>query len=63
MMGMPTSETHYGDTVDAEKAPEIISNVVSNLPPEQLHELMKQMKECVQVIYKRVHLFNNYFNF
>ncbi|KAL4135932.1 hypothetical protein QTP88_007509 [Uroleucon formosanum] len=48
MMGMPTSESHYGDAVNAEKAPEIINNVVSTLPPEQLYELMKQMKECVQ---------------
>ncbi|XP_025191265.1 cleavage stimulation factor subunit 2-like [Melanaphis sacchari] len=48
MMGMPTSESHYGDAVNAEKAPEIINNVVSTLPPEQLFELMKQMKECIQ---------------
>ncbi|XP_022179005.1 cleavage stimulation factor subunit 2 tau variant-like [Myzus persicae] len=48
MMGMPTSESHYGDAVNAEKAPEIINNVVSTLPPEQLYELMKQMKECIQ---------------
>jgi cleavage stimulation factor subunit 2 len=51
MMGMPTSESHYGEAVDAEKAPEVINNVVSNLPPDQLYDLMKQMKECVQVIY------------
>jgi len=50
MMGMPTSESHYGDAVNAEKAPEIINNVISTLPPEQLFELMKQMKECIQVI-------------
>ncbi|XP_026818377.1 cleavage stimulation factor subunit 2-like [Rhopalosiphum maidis] len=48
MMGMPTSESNYGDAVNAEKAPEIINNVVSTLPPEQLFELMKQMKECIQ---------------
>lgn len=51
MLGMPTSESYYGDCVKAEKAPEIINNVVSSLPPEQLYELMKQMKECVQVIF------------
>jgi len=51
MMGMPTSESHYGDAVNAEKAPEIINDVVSTLPPEQLYELMKQMKECIQVIF------------
>ncbi|KAL4135988.1 hypothetical protein QTP88_007562 [Uroleucon formosanum] len=48
MMGINTSQSEYGDTVDAEKAPEIINNVVSTLPPEQLYELTKQMKECVQ---------------
>jgi len=51
MMGMPTSESNYGDAVNAEKAPEVINNVVSTLPPEQLYELMKQMKECIQVIF------------
>lgn len=51
MLGMPTSESNYGDAVNAEKAPEIINNVVSTLPPEQLFELMKQMKECIQVIF------------
>lgn len=51
MMGMPTSESHYGDAVNSEKAPDIINNLVSTLPPEQLYELMKQMKDCVQVKY------------
>lgn len=50
MMGMPTSETHYGDAVNAEKAPEIINGIMSSLPPEQLYDLMKQMKECIHVI-------------
>lgn len=49
MLGMPTSESYYGDSVKADKAPEIINNVISTLPPEQLYDLMKQMKECVQV--------------
>lgn len=51
MMGMNTFQSEYGDAVDAEKAPEIINNEVSTLPPEQLYELTKQMKECVQVIF------------
>lgn len=49
MMGMPTSENHYGEAVSAEKAPEAISNAVASLPPEQMFELMKQMKACIQV--------------
>ncbi|KAL4083437.1 hypothetical protein QTP88_028753 [Uroleucon formosanum] len=48
MMGMNTSESHNGDAVNAEKAPEIINNVVSTLPSEQSYELMKQMKEFIQ---------------
>ncbi|KAL4135990.1 hypothetical protein QTP88_007564 [Uroleucon formosanum] len=46
MMGINTSQSEYGDAVDAEKAPEIIKNEVSTLPTEQLYELTKQMKEC-----------------
>lgn len=38
------------DNVDAEKVPEAISKAVASLPPEQMFELMKQMKQCVQVI-------------
>lgn len=54
MLGMPTSESYYGDAVNAEKAPEVINNIVSTLSPEQLYELMKQMKDCVQVIPKKI---------
>jgi len=50
MMGMPSSENHYGEAVSAEKAPEAISTAVASLPPEQMYELMKQMKSCIQVI-------------
>lgn len=49
MLGMPTSENHYGEAVSAEKAPEAISTAVASLPPEQMYELMKQMKVCIQV--------------
>lgn len=58
MMGMPTSENHYGEAVSAEKAPEAISTAVASLPPEQMYELMKQMKSCIQVL-----LLNNYCTF
>lgn len=42
-------ENPYGDTVDPDKAPEAISKAVASLPPEQMFELMKQMKLCCQV--------------
>jgi cleavage stimulation factor subunit 2 len=31
-----------------EKAPEAISKAVASLPPEQMFEIMKQMKLCIQ---------------
>lgn len=31
-----------------EKTPEVISKAVASLPPEQMFELMKQMKMCIQ---------------
>lgn len=42
-------ENPYGDAIEPEKAPEAISKAVATLPPEQMFELMKQMKLCVQV--------------
>lgn len=45
----PQQETSiYGDAVDPDKAPESISKAVASLPPEQMFELMKQMKACIQ---------------
>jgi cleavage stimulation factor subunit 2 len=42
-------ESPYGEAVDPAKAPEAISQAVASLPPEQMFELMKQMKVvCVQ---------------
>ena len=37
-------ENQYGNKVEDGKAPEAISQAVSSLPPEQMFELMKQMK-------------------
>ena len=34
----------YGKEVSPEEAPEAISQAVASLPPEQMFELMKQMK-------------------
>ncbi|VDD93806.1 unnamed protein product [Enterobius vermicularis] len=40
-------ESPYGPEVEPDKAPEAISRSVASLPPEQMFELMKQMKQCV----------------
>lgn len=42
--GAPVIESPYGDNVQPEEAPESISRAVASLPPEQMFELMKQMK-------------------
>lgn len=42
--GSPIIESPYGDTVQPHEAPESISRAVASLPPEQMFELMKQMK-------------------
>jgi cleavage stimulation factor subunit 2 len=44
----PQIENPYGDHCDPEQAPEIITKTVASLPPEQMFELMKQMKNCIQ---------------
>ncbi|XP_003735829.1 cleavage stimulation factor subunit 2 isoform X4 [Cebus imitator] len=46
--GAPVIESPYGETISPEDAPESISKAVASLPPEQMFELMKQMKLCVQ---------------
>jgi len=45
--GPVPEQSPYGDSVDPDKAPEAISKAVASLPPEQMFELMKQMKECI----------------
>lgn len=44
----PQVENPYGDHCDSEQSPEIITKTVASLPPEQMYELMKQMKLCVE---------------
>ncbi|TGZ64589.1 hypothetical protein CRM22_006307 [Opisthorchis felineus] len=44
----PPLESPYGDKCDPQAAPEAISRAVASLPPEQMYELMKQMKLCIQ---------------
>lgn len=46
--GAPIIESPYGDGCIPDEAPESISRAVASLPPEQMFELMKQMKLCVQ---------------
>ncbi|KAL1123106.1 hypothetical protein AAG570_002194, partial [Ranatra chinensis] len=48
LLAGPPIDNTYGEPVDADKAPEEISKAVASLPPEQMFELMKQMKLCIQ---------------
>ena len=41
-------ETPLGQEIDPKEAPEAISKAVASLPPEQMFELAKQMKQCIQ---------------
>lgn len=45
--GSPIIESPYGDSVQPQEAPESISRAVASLPPEQMFELMKQMKVTI----------------
>ena len=45
----PPEEEIYGARTEPQKAPEAISKAVASLPPEQMFELMKQMKVRVCV--------------
>lgn len=55
LLAGPVIENQYGEEVSPEKAPEAISKAVASLPPEQMFELMRQMKLCVQVCYLYIH--------
>uniref|UniRef100_A0A336M5S7 CSON012268 protein n=1 Tax=Culicoides sonorensis TaxID=179676 RepID=A0A336M5S7_CULSO len=43
----PQVDNPYGEACEPEQAPEIITKTVASLPPEQMFELMKQMKACI----------------
>ncbi len=47
-MGPGGTDRPFGEPVDPEHAPETISKAVASLPPENMFELMKQMKMCIQ---------------
>lgn len=49
LLNQPPVENPYGEPIQSEKAPEAISKAVASLPPEQMFELMKQMKSTIQV--------------
>lgn len=44
----PQIENPYGEHCDPEQSPERITKTVTSMPPEQMYELMKQMKLCIQ---------------
>lgn len=48
LLSGPQVENPYGDHCEAAAAPEVISKTVASLPPEQMYELMKQMKQCIE---------------
>ena len=43
----PPNESDYGEPSAPQDAPEAISKAVASLPPEQMFELMKQMKVSI----------------
>lgn len=44
----PPPDSEYGEACDPSIAPEVINKVVSNLPPDQMYQLMHQMKCCIE---------------
>jgi len=48
LMAEPVAESPYGAPCEPSRAPETISKAVASLPPEQMFQLMQQMKLCIQ---------------
>lgn len=48
LMAEPVAESPFGQPCEPSKAPETISKAVASLPPEQMFQLMQQMKLCIQ---------------
>lgn len=44
----PVAESPFGPPCEPARAPETISKAVASLPPEQMFQLMQQMKLCIQ---------------
>uniref|UniRef100_A0A2L2Y9X4 Cleavage stimulation factor subunit 2 n=1 Tax=Parasteatoda tepidariorum TaxID=114398 RepID=A0A2L2Y9X4_PARTP len=47
-LGGPPVESPYGPEISGDQAPDAIAKIMSSLPPEQLYELMIQMKVCIE---------------
>jgi len=48
MAGPVPEDSPYGPPVEPGRAPETIGKAVASLPPEQMFQLMQQMKLCIQ---------------
>merc|ERR1719211_989555 len=48
LMAEPVTESPFGPPCDPGRAPETISKAVASLPPEQMFQLMQQIKTCIQ---------------
>jgi len=48
MAGPVQEDSPYGPPVEPGRAPETIGKAVASLPPEQMFQLMQQMKLCIQ---------------
>lgn len=48
LLAEPVAESPFGPPCEPGRAPEAISKAVASLPPEQMFQLMQQMKLCIQ---------------
>merc|ERR1712098_552673 len=48
LMAEPVTESPFGSSCDPSRAPDVVSKAVASLPPEQMFQLMQQMKVCIQ---------------
>jgi len=48
LMAEPVTESPFGPACEPGRAPETISKAVASLPPEQMFQLMQQIKTCIQ---------------
>jgi len=48
MAGPVVEDSPYGAPIEPSRAPETIGKAVASLPPEQMFQLMQQMKLCIQ---------------
>ena len=48
LMAEPVTESPFGPPCEPGRAPDVVSKAVASLPPEQMFQLMQQMKMCIQ---------------